>query len=47
MEPSKTFQNMTADDMLEHAKESLKDTTPLTPEQEDEQDAEAGYFEDD
>ena len=38
---------MTVPDMLQHAKESLKDTKEMTEDEKIEYDAEHGYFEDD
>ena len=44
---TKSWQHMTSEDMLQHAKESLKDPKKLTEEEEIEYDADHGYFDDD
>lgn len=47
MTDKKTWQQMTPDEMVQHAKDNLQHLQELTPEQEAEQDAEMGYFDDD
>lgn len=47
MDDKKTFKNMTVDEMLEHAKEALNHVKERSEEEEIEEDAEDGYFDDD